>query len=41
MTMVVGEMTDIIWVIAGKNVQKVGEVVTREVTKKFWGMVGW
>ena len=31
---VVGEMTD-------KHVHNVGEEVTREVTKKFRGMVGW
>ena len=34
---VVGEMTDVIEVIADKHVHKVGE----EVTKKFRGMVGW
>ena len=38
---VVGEMTDVIEVIAVKHVHKVGEEVTREVTKKFRGMVGW
>ena len=32
-----GEMTDVIEVIADKHVHKVGE----EVTKKFRGMVGW
>ena len=34
---VVGEMTDVIEVMADKHVHKVGE----EVTKKFRGMVGW
>ena len=34
---VVGEMTDVIEVIADKHVHKAGE----EVTKKFRGMVGW
>ena len=34
---VVGEMTDVIEVIADKHLHKVGE----EVTKKFSGMVGW
>ena len=34
---VVGEMTDVIEVIADKHVHNVGE----EVTKKFRGMVGW
>ena len=38
---VVGEITDVIEVIADKHVHKVGEEVTREVTKKFRGMVGW
>ena len=33
---VVGEMTDVIEVIADKHVHKVG----KEVTKKFRGMVG-
>ena len=35
---VVGEMTDVIEVIADKHVHKVGEEVTK---KKFRGMVGW
>ena len=34
-------MTDIIEVMVDKHVHKVGEEVTREVTKKFRGMVGW
>ena len=38
---VVGEMTNIIEVMAYKHVHKVGEEVIREFTKKFRGMVGW
>ena len=38
---VVREMMDVIEVMADKHVHKVGEEVTREVTKKFRGMVGW
>ena len=32
---------DVIEVMMDKHVHKVGEEVTREVTKKFRGMVGW
>ena len=44
MTMVQVEVkveVDIIEVMEDKHVHKVGEEVTREVTKKFRGMVGW
>ena len=34
-------MTDVIEVMVDKRLHKVGEEVTREVTKKFRGMVGW
>ena len=34
-------MTDVIEVMVDKHVHKDGEEVTREVTKKFRGMVGW
>ena len=34
-------MTDVIEVMVDKHVHKVGEEVTREVTKEFRDMVGW
>ena len=34
-------MTDVIEVMVDKQMHKDGEEVTREVTKKFRGMVGW